>query len=165
MVPMKFERRNDGKAKRRQKRAFILNVSLMKGQFYGWVRTEDPEERGFCQFARGLGDEYYRQVTSEVRILTRLRSGVVTAKWDLVEPTRRNEALDCALYAEAAARRKGWASMTDEQWDAIEAERGQAVQDRQPDLFEADLTVAEAEVPTAAERKPAGGLSEVLARG
>ncbi|EEX09616.1 phage terminase large subunit [Ruegeria lacuscaerulensis ITI-1157] len=151
MVPMKFERRNDGRAKRRQKRAFIVNVSLLKGQFYTWVRQEDPEERGYCQFARGLGDEYYRQITSEVRVLTRQRSGVVTAKWELVEPTRRNEALDTELYAEAAARRKGWASMTDDQWDALEAERGQPAPDVQGDLF--DKTVQP--VPSNEESKDA----------
>ncbi|WP_170334999.1 phage terminase large subunit family protein [Ruegeria arenilitoris] len=164
MVPMKFERRNDGKAKRRQKRAFILNVSLMKGQFYTWVRQEDPEERGYCQFARGLGDEYYRQITSEVRILTRQRSGVMTAKWDLVEPTRRNEALDTELYAEAAARRKGWASLTDDQWDELEAERGQPAPDMQGDLFDAAVSV----VPPADEHAdddelPKRKLSQVIA--
>ena len=162
MVPMRFERRNDGKAKRRQKRAFIVNVSLMKGQFYTWVRQEDPEERGYCQFARGLGDEYYRQITSEVRVLTRQRSGVVTARWELVEPARRNEALDTELYAEAAARRKGWASMTDDGWDALEAERGQPSADAQGDLFDAELVVPAA-APKAEPAAKRLKLSEIVA--
>jgi len=164
MVPMKFERRNDGKAKRRQKRAFILNVSLMKGQFYTWVRQEDPEQRGYCQFALGLGDEYYREVTSEVRILTRQRSGTVTAKWDLVNPTQRNEALDTELYAEAAARRKGWASMTDDQWDALEAKRGVPDPDHQGDLFDATVpvVVAEQSEPKPKPEKKKRSMSEML---
>lgn len=151
MVPQKFERRKDGKAKRRQKRAFILNVSTMKGQLYKWVEQLDPEERGYCHFALGLGDEFYRQFVSEVKILTKARSGVVTAKWDLVEPSRRNEVLDTELYAEAAARRKGWASMTDAQWDVLAAERAAAPPDHQGDLFDATVPVVPAKQE---EKKP-----------
>ena len=137
LAPQKFLRRNDGQAKRRQKRAFMVNVSQLKGDFYSWLRKEDPAERGHCRFARGLGDEYYRQLTAEVRVLRRARTGVVTSAWELVAPTRRNEALDTMLYAEAAARRKGWTSMTDDQWDALEAERGAQPAEPQPDLFDA----------------------------
>ncbi|WHZ33419.1 phage terminase large subunit family protein [Sagittula sp. MA-2] len=144
MVPQKFERRADGKAKRRQKRAFMLNVSQLKGDFYGWLEKDDPLSRGYVHFARGLGDEYYRMVTSEVRVLRRSSSGVVNARWELVEPTRRNEGLDTMLYAEAGARRKGWLSLTAEQWLRLEAERGAAPTEDQPDLFDAGVTVAPA---------------------
>lgn len=163
MAPMKFERRRDGTAKRRQKRGFMLNVSMMKGNFYTWLRQEDPAERGFCHFARGLGDEFYRGIASEVRVLTRSRTGVVTAKWELAEPTRRNEPLDTELYAEAAARRKGWASMTDDQWDALEAERAAPPPDRQPDLFDGEAATVPGAVPTEAAVPPARRtLSEIL---
>lgn len=139
LLPQKFERRNDGAAKRLQKRAFMLNVSQLKGEFYTWVRKEEPSERGYCGFARGLGDEYYRQITSEVRVLKRSPSGAVTSAWVPV-PGVRNEALDTMNYAEAAARRKGWTSMTDGQWDLLDAERGAAAPDQQADLFDAEAT-------------------------
>ncbi|RKX66488.1 MAG: terminase [Tenericutes bacterium] len=162
LLPMKFERRKDGKAKRSQKRGFMLNVSQLKGDFYTWLKKEDPEERGFCQFARGLGDEYYRQISSEVRILKRQRSGVVTSEWHLVEPTRRNEGLDTMNYSEAAARRKGWTSMTDDQWDALEAVRGIPPEDPQQDLFDGTLLAAETDnAKPAIEPKPKK-LSEML---
>ena len=150
LVPQKFERRNDGQAKRRQKRAFMLNVSQLKGDFYGWLRKDDPEERGYVHFARGLGDEYYRQVSSEVRVLRRSRTGAVSSAWELAEPTRRNEALDTMLYAEAAARRRGWTSMTDDQWDTLEAERSAAPEEPQPDLFDGAMTMIEAPAAAAA---------------
>jgi len=137
MVPMKFERRADGTARKAQKRAFMLNVSQLKADFYGWLAKDDPLERGYVHFARGLGDEYFRQISSEVRVLKRSRSGVVTSAWELAEPTRRNEGLDTMNYAEAAARRKMWASMTAEQWDLLAALRGIAPPDAQPDLFDA----------------------------
>jgi phage terminase large subunit GpA-like protein len=162
MIPMKFERRNDGKEKRRQKRGFMLNVSAMKGNFYSWLAQEDPSQRGFCQFAKGLGDEYYRQVTSEVRILSRTRTGVMTSRWDLVEPTRRNEGLDTELYAEAAALRKGWASMTDDQWDALAAERGKANPDAQPDLFDEQANTVVVAPAAPSKPKVKRKLSEII---
>ena len=143
MLPMKFERRADGQAMRAQKRAFILNVSQMKGDFYHWLTKTDPLERGHCSFAAGLGDEYYRQISSEVRVLKRARSGVVTSAWELVEPTRRNEGLDTMNYAEAAARRKKWLALTEDEWAALDLERGASPPDQQGDLFDASaVTVA-----------------------
>lgn len=159
MLPMKFERRRDGKAKRRQKRGFMLNVSMMKGNFYTWLAQENETERGYCNFCRGLSDDYYKQITSEVKVLSRTRTGVVTASWDLVEPSRRNEGLDTEMYAEAAARRKGWSSMTDDQWDFLEAERGKPGDENQPDLFEKTVAVVPDEKPKKQK------LSEILNNG
>lgn len=149
MAPMKFERRRDGQAKRAQKRAFMVNVSQMKADFYAWLAKDDPIERGHVSFARGLGDEFYRMLTSEVRMLKRSRAGVVTSAWELAEPGRRNEALDNMLYAEAAARRKGWASMTEEQWSALADERGAPPADPQGDLFDAEVAAAPETAPAA----------------
>jgi phage terminase large subunit GpA-like protein len=149
MVPQKFERRPDGQAKRKQKRAFMLNVSQMKADFYAWLDKEDPVERGYCHFPRGMGDEFYRQITSEVRVLKRNRAGVVTSSWELAEPTRRNEGLDTMNYAEAAARRKGWTAMTAEQWAALDIERGAEPDEPQGDLFDAEVPVAAPESATA----------------
>lgn len=151
LVPQKFERRNDGQAKRQQRRAFMLNVSQLKGDFYTWLRKDDPEDRGHVQFARGLGDEYFRQISSEVRVLRRARTGAVSSAWELVEPSRRNEALDTMLYSEAAARRRGWTSMTDGQWDVLEAERSIAPETEQPDLFDGTVTLVQAAQSPAAK--------------
>lgn len=151
MAPMKFERRSDGQAKRRQKRAFMVNVSQLKADFYAWLAKDDPTERGFVHFARGLGDEYFRQITSEVRVLKRSRAGVVTSAWELAEPSRRNEGLDTMLYSEAAARRKGWASMTDVQWSMLDDERGRPVEDTQADLFDAAIPLANLKSSSKAE--------------
>jgi phage terminase large subunit GpA-like protein len=76
-------------------------------------------------------------------VLRTSRSGVTTAAWVLVEPSRRNEGLDTMNYAEAAARRKNWASMTPEQWAVLEQERGTEPPEaeRQPDLLDALLPI------------------------
>ena len=150
LVPMKFNRRNDGTAKRQQKRGFMLNVSLLKGEFYTWLRVEDDTARGHCAFARGLGDEYYRQVTGEVRVLKRSLSGTLTSAWVPV-PGVRNEALDTMNYAEAAARRQGWTSKTDEEWDRIDHKCSALPAVPQGDLFDAALGV----LPDAVAAAPA----------
>ncbi len=131
------DRKANGQVIKRQKRGWMLNVSQMKADFYGWLAKQDPEERGYVAFAKGLGDEYYRQITAEVRVMKRAPSGVMISRWELVEPTRRNECLDTMNYSEAAARKRGWTSMTDEQWDVLAAERGIAPPEAQADLFDA----------------------------
>ena len=113
----------------------------MKADFYAWLTKEDPLERGFVGFARAMGDEYYRQLTAEVRKLRRASSGVMVSSWELAEAGRRNEALDTMNYAEAGARRKAWLSMTDLQWEKLTDERGAAPPEGQGDLFDAALPV------------------------
>lgn len=159
--PMQFERRKDGRALKAQKRAFNVNVSQMKADFYAWLGNSDPLARGYVSIARGLGDEWFRQISSEVRVLKRSRSGVVTSSWELAEPGRRNEGLDTMNYAEAAARRKGWASMTDAEWAVLDGQRGAAPDEAtQADLFDASLPVVSKRTrgarPAAAADRPGG---------
>lgn len=142
--PMFEDVRKDGRKRKRDKRGFIVNVSQLKADFYNWLAKEDPVERGYVAFAKGLGDEYYRMVTSEVRVLKRSRMGVATSHWELAAPGRRNEALDTMNYAEVAARQLGWASWTDAQWAAIELERGAAPAEAQADLFDGAASTAPA---------------------
>lgn len=150
ILPMKFERRADGKAKRAQRRAFMVNVSQLKAEFYTWLDKTDPLARGHVAIARGLGDEFFRQMSSEVRVVRRNRAGIATSSWELVEPGRRNEVLDTMIYAEAAARRHGWASWTSGQWDAIEAERSAEPAPNEPDLFD----MAQIPAPREPEARP-----------
>ena len=149
------DRKASGRAMRVQRRRWIVNVSQLKADFYGWLGKADPDERGYVAFARDMGDEYYRQITSEIRVLKRAPSGTMVSRWELVEATRRNECLDTMNYSEAAARKKGWAAMTDGQWDRLEAERGIAPPEAQGDLFDAAMPV----VPLS-ERAMATGPSE-----
>jgi phage terminase large subunit GpA-like protein len=152
LLPMR-ERRADGKVIRTSRQGFMLNVSQMKADFYAWLAKVDPLERGFVGFARAMGDEYYRQLTAEVRVLSRSRSGVVTSSWALAEAGRRNEALDTMNYAEAAARRRGWTALTDDQWNALADERGAAPPEGQGDLFDASLPVVDKARPEQVPRE------------
>jgi len=150
----KFERRTDGKMKKRQKRAFITNVSALKAKLYADLRKDDPEARGYQSFATGLGDAYYRGLCSERRILTRTQSGVMESRWKVIESGGRNEALDTAILADVAARLCGWASNTDAEWDRLEAARDATPPDATPDLFDRPVAPAAAAEGTAATPPP-----------
>lgn len=132
----------NGKIRKKDRRGWMLNVSQLKADFYAWLAKDDPLDRGFCAFARGLGDEFYRMVTAEIRVLRRNQAGVMVSRWELAEPGRRNEALDTMNYAEAAARLKGWAAMTDAQWDKLTDERAGAPTEAQADMFDGTIVPA-----------------------
>ena len=136
----KFERRRDGKAKRRQKRAFIVNVSSMKAVLYSDLKKEDPGARGFQSFAAGLGDAFFRGLCAERRLLKRNRFGVMESRWEVIEADGRNEPLDTRVLAEFAARLAGFRAATDAEWDALEAERDAPAPDAEPDLFDRPVT-------------------------
>ena len=132
----KFERRRDGKVKKRQKRAYTLNTSALKIALFADLKKEDPGARGFVGFARGLGDAFYRMLCSEARVTKRNRWGVMESAWKVVSEDGRNEALDTAIYADVAARICGWKSNTDADWDRLEAERDSVPEAPQGDLFD-----------------------------
>ena len=138
---MEFDKRTDRMARRKRKQGFVVGVSQLKADFYTWLDKADPAERGFCRFAAGLGDEYYRQITSEVRILKRATSGVMVSRWVIAEAGRRNEALDTMIMAEAGARYKQWTYMSDAAWDQLDAERGGPAEEPQGDLFSLAIPV------------------------
>jgi len=159
-APQKFDRRRDGKAKRTQRRAFLVNVSALKAAFYSDLRKEDPGARGHQSFAAGLGDAYFRQLCSERRVLRRNRFGVMESRWEVHETDGRNEALDTAIMAEVAARLEGSRTMTDADWDRLEALRDAPAADAAPDLFDRldpAVTSRQAEAPA---RPASEGASE-----
>ena len=139
--PQQVKKAN-GLAVKTNRRRWMINVSQLKADFYTWLGKVDPAARGFVRFAKGLGDEYYRQITAEVRVLKRATSGVMVSRWEIAEPGRRNECLDTMNYSEVAARKRGWTSMTDAQWEILAAERGIAPKEAQPDLFDATASLS-----------------------
>jgi phage terminase large subunit GpA-like protein len=153
MKRMAFDKKSDRKARRRQRQGWILGVSGLKGEFYSRLEITDPAQRGHVRFASGLGDEYYRQLTAEVREIKRSPSGVMISRWKVSEAGRRNEALDTMLMAEAAARFKDWHWMTPERWAEVEAQRATAPESAQGDLF-ATAAVASHHPPVPTAERP-----------
>ena len=115
----------------------VWNVSgpVAKVELYRWLKLPRPtdEERasgelfspGTCHFPQ-YGEEYFKQLTAERRII-RLHKGFPKATWEK-DPTRNNEALDCRVYARAAASIYGLDRFKELQWKRLENALGEVKQ-------------------------------------
>jgi len=99
-----------------------VNGSMIKEELYRWLRLDRPTEEGnpyppgYCHFPR-YGAEYFKQITAE-QLVTRMVKGYKRAEWQ--KTRERNEALDCRVYARAAAAVCGMDRFTNEVWQALE---------------------------------------------
>jgi phage terminase large subunit GpA-like protein len=110
---------------RRGIKVWPVNGSMIKEELYRWLRLEQPEEEsgdpfppGYCHFPK-YGAEYFKQITAE-QLVTRVVRGYRRPEWQ--KTRERNEALDCRVYARAAAAVYGVDRFTDHTWQAL-AER------------------------------------------
>ena len=77
---------------------FPVGVHTAKDVIFKRLQIEEPGP-GYVHFDAALDEEYFKQLTSE-SLVTRFRRGV--KKREFVKLRRRNEALDCLVYAIAA---------------------------------------------------------------
>jgi phage terminase large subunit GpA-like protein len=70
-----------------------------------------------CNFPQ-YNEEFFRQLTAE-RLVTRMVKGFPRGSWEK-EPGRRNEALDCRVYARAAAAIYGLDRFEERHWRRME---------------------------------------------
>jgi len=93
-------------------RVWPVNGSMIKEELYRWLHLDRPTDEsgsayppGYCHFPK-YGEEYFKQITAE-QLVTRVVKGYRRGEW---QKTRdRNEALDCRVYARAAAAVHGMA--------------------------------------------------------
>jgi phage terminase large subunit GpA-like protein len=104
-----------------------VGSSFLKGETYGWLKLDRPTEESGDPFPPGYvhlpvhaaGEEFCRQLTAEQLVARAGRNGFRRLEW--VKTRERNEALDCRVYARAAAAALGmdgwgegrWARMAD----------------------------------------------------
>jgi phage terminase large subunit GpA-like protein len=91
-----------------------VGVNQIKGTIYDRLQIITPGSK-MIHFPADLDDEFYIQLTSEKKITT-YRKGIERKEW-VKEPGKRNEGLDTAVYAYAAAVRAGLLRMD---WDELE---------------------------------------------
>lgn len=81
-----------------------IGTDSAKAEIYGRLRVTEPGP-GYVHLSRHLPPEVFEQLTAE-RLVTRYIKGRARLEW--VKPNgKRNEALDCAVYALAAAHYVG----------------------------------------------------------
>ena len=112
------------KADTKKKGLKVWNVSgpVIKTELYRWLRMqrtgEDASQFGRCHFPQ-YAEEYFKQLTAE-RQVVRITNGYPKPVWEK-DPSRRNEALDCRVYARAAAAIYGLDRMSERGWQELEA--------------------------------------------
>ena len=112
-----------GKQLRYGVKVWPVNSGMIKEELFRWLRLERPTEEsgtahpsGYCHFPQ-YGEEYFRQITAE-QLVTRVIKGYRRPEW---QKTRdRNEALDCRVYARAAAAVYGIDRFQEEHWKALD---------------------------------------------
>lgn len=90
-----------------------VGVSVIKAELYGWLQLNEGES-GYCYFPQ-YSEEYFKGLTAEELVTTKNSKGQNVQAW--IKKYRRNEPLDCRIYARAAAHLVGMDSWTDKQWD------------------------------------------------
>ncbi len=112
------------KADTKKKGLKVWNVSgpVIKTELYRWLKMErigdDASIFGQCHFP-SYNEEYFKQLTAERQII-RISNGYPKSVWEK-DPTRRNEALDCRVYARVGAAIYGIDRFGDKHWIELEA--------------------------------------------
>lgn len=102
-----------GKKMRRGVKVWGVGTNISKRELYRFLKREKPTDeeleekgypRGFCHFPSHYGQEFFKMLTAEVEDKKLIR-GFPRYFW--VKIRERNEALDCRVYARAAASAAG----------------------------------------------------------
>ena len=104
-------------------RLWPLNVSIAKEELYRWLRTSVPDIQkgetwpvGFCHLPQ-YSKEYFEQLCAE-QLVTRTIGGLRRTTWE--KRRDRNEALDCRIYARAAASAMRMETWSADKWAELE---------------------------------------------
>jgi phage terminase large subunit GpA-like protein len=112
-----------GKMLRAGVRLWPVNTSIGKEELYRLLRLRMPDlaageewPAGYCHFPE-YGREYFEMLCAEQLITTTL-AGRVSTKWE--KRRDRNEALDCRIYARAAAAVLRMETWPESRWKDLE---------------------------------------------
>jgi phage terminase large subunit GpA-like protein len=108
-----------------------VNGAMIKEELYRWLHLDRPTEEsgetfppGYCHFPK-YSEEYFKQLTAE-QLVTRIVKGYRRPEWQ--KTRERNEALDCRVYARAAAAVFGMDRFSEVTWRSLEDQLEQASQ-------------------------------------
>lgn len=128
-------------------RMWPVGVSILKRQFYDWLRMERNEDggsqAGFAHFPQ-YDQEHFKMLTAEQLMRRTTRNGFARLEWVKTRP--RNEALDVRIYATAAAIACGLDRWGESRW--VELESRTLELDLSPKAAATAATPAPASSPT-----------------
>ena len=105
-----------GSVLKRGVRLWMVGTDTAKDLIYGRLQVVNPGP-GHMHFSKGLTNEFYEQLTAEVRVLQKTASG---DQYRWVKRQARNEVLDCTVYAMFAAHTLDLHRYTDRMWSKLE---------------------------------------------
>lgn len=119
-----------GKRLRRGARLWTVAVSTFKAETYRFLRLDRPtdEERaegavfppGTIHLPKWVETEWLKQVVAEQLVTVRTKRGFAKLEWQKLR--ERNEALDCRVYARAAAWILGADRWSNARWEELVAQ-------------------------------------------
>ncbi|MBF0153244.1 MAG: phage terminase large subunit family protein [Magnetococcales bacterium] len=117
----------DSGPRKRGLKVWSVGGPVAKGELYRWLKLDRPTDEemregigfppGYCHFPQ-YNEEFFKQLTAE-RLVTRIVKGFPVATWEK-EANRRNEALDCRVYARSAASIFGIDRFQERHWMRLE---------------------------------------------
>jgi phage terminase large subunit GpA-like protein len=121
-----------------------VSVAVFKSETYRFLRLERPTAEeladgvafpdGFVHLPLGISAEWVKQLTAEQLVTVRDRRGFTKLEWRQMR--ERNEALDCRVYARAAAWMLGIDRWQDAKWKSLER---QVAADRPPEQVAGEI--------------------------
>lgn len=147
----------------------LVGTWRLKAEIYAALEMEGPRPDGnfppgFAFLPTGVPEEIFQQLVSEQLVRIERRDGRVSYAWRPL-PQTRNEVLDCAVYARAAAYHHGMGQWTLRQWQDLAARAGAAAAEAQTvqlDLLEAAARPRPVNAAEA-QQAPAASIAEGLA--
>jgi phage terminase large subunit GpA-like protein len=117
-----------GRKVKRGVQLWSVKVGYFKSETYRFLRLAAPTDEdiaagvgwppGFIHIPRGVTAEWVRQLVAEQLVTVKARTGHVRTEWQQLR--ERNEALDCRVYARAAAWLLGIDRWDDSRWEQRE---------------------------------------------
>ena len=98
---------------------YNVGVSVLKSELYGFLNlkiTETGVPAGYCFFPLSYDEHYFKMLTAE-ELKKKEINGFDVFYWEKIRD--RNEALDCRVYARAAASILGIDKFKAEHWQAL----------------------------------------------
>jgi phage terminase large subunit GpA-like protein len=117
--PSRVEVNIGGRKLSRGVKLWPVGVSILKSELYSWLRqskSQEAENPGYAHFPK-YDPEYFKQLTAE-QLITKTVKGYAKREWQKLR--ERNEALDCRIYARAAALALGMDRWLAKQWNQLQ---------------------------------------------
>jgi phage terminase large subunit GpA-like protein len=121
-----------GKKLRRGARLWTIAVATFKSETYRFLRLAAPTDEelgagarfpaGYVHLPRGTDAEWVKQLVAEQLVTVTTKRGFTRLEWQKLR--ERNEALDCRVYARAAAWIAGADRWTEAMWKDLEQQVG-----------------------------------------